>query len=263
MRKLFYILILFVCVSITGCHKSSSPILNPNEMASLLADIHKSESVMDINRSDYRNDTSKLAIREAVFRRHNVTQEIFDTSMNWYAHNMDEYMKVYDKVIENLQQQIDKTDAIAARIQIVATGDSADIWALSKRYVVNSFSPEKSFDFELLPDENWEKGDNYTLNFKVLNALSPISAIIIAEYADGQIEWTENNYKDNGNVSINLMSDSTRTLSKVYGNISLEPQDQETIFLDSISLFRTRVTSNNYSIRHNLKKTKISEKDSI
>lgn len=243
-------------LSVWGCRKTPSDVIAPHKMALLLADIYKSESAIDLNRKDYRHDSSKLALEEAVLRRHEVTREKFDTSLYWYGHHIDEYMKVYDEVIENLQTEIDRTDAIASKIILTAVGDSVDTWSLASRYMFTRFSHVKQLQIELDSDENWENGDNYILNFKVINGISGVKSQLGAEYNDGFIEWIENNTTENGKYSYNLITDSTKTLKRIFGKIVLDPHVNEFIFLDSISLMRTRVNKITYNKRHSQKKIK-------
>ena len=254
MKYLPLFVLIFAAIILAGCRKTPEGVIEPKEMVSLLVDIHKGESAIEFNRRDYKTDSSKLALREAIYKRHNVNQEMFDTSMNWYGHNIDEYMKVYDNVIEQLQKEIDNSDAVAAKIQMSAIGDSVDVWSLSPRFVLNAYSPLKILDFELLADENWEKGDNYTLNFKVINNQSRLNSLLGVEYSDGMIEWNPNTISDNGKASFTVIADSTKSISKVFGYISVYPRAEETVFLDSISLLRTRVNRQNYSRRFSQKK---------
>lgn len=254
MKGLIYILSFVSLLPLLSCSETPAGVIEPHEMARLLIDIHKSESVIELNRRDYRDDSIKMAIEEAVYSRHKIDKEQFDSSLSWYGHHIEEYMKVYDEVIEQLQYDIEQTEAIASKVQMIAIGDSADTWSSSSRITINGYSPQKDLFMELFQDETWEKGDNYTMNLKLINSLSPIKIVLGVEYEDGQLEWIENSLNDPGKYSFTFISDSTKTMRKVFGLMDIEPQNMETIFLDSISVMRTRSNRENYSRRYSQKK---------
>ena len=72
-------------------------------MASLVADIHEADAIVTIERESYRTDSQKTALRDAVFARHGITEEQFDTSLVWYGHNLDIYSEVYEEAIDILK----------------------------------------------------------------------------------------------------------------------------------------------------------------
>lgn len=237
-----------------ACRRTPGDVIEPHDMALLLADIHKGEGVVELNRRSFSNDSSKRALMEAIYRRHGVTQEQFDTSMVWYGHHLEEYINVYNEVMDILQAEIDQTDAVAARIQMAAVGDSANTWNFSPRYIFTRNTPVKMLSIVLLPDENSEPGDNYTINFKTLNNVSPIKSILGVEYNDGLIEWIENTHTESGKASWSLITDSLREIKRVFNNLILNPTGHEMVFIDSLSLTRTRVNPQNYGRRYVQKK---------
>lgn len=247
-------MLLGVLLMLMSCGKTPSHVIPPHKMAQLLADIHRGESAVDMNRRDYSTDSAKLALREAIYRRHNVDQKMVDTSYYWYGHHIEEYMKVYTEVVDILQQELDNTSANLARMQIAAVGDSADTWSYPSRFVIDRNTVVPHLAMMLLPDENWEKGDNYTLNFKLINATTPVRSTLAAVYDDGRIEWIENQANENGMVSYTLVTDSTVNLAKIFTSIDVEPKTSETVFIDSLSLVRTRVNRSIYPKRYNNRK---------
>ena len=53
--------------------------------------MYKAEAVMEQEEKTFYNDSTKKRLRQSVFMKHNVTQELYDTSLIWYAHNLDVY----------------------------------------------------------------------------------------------------------------------------------------------------------------------------
>ncbi len=78
---------------ITGCKRVPSSIIQPEEMAQLLADIHTGESVAEQNYGEFCNDSTKRILKQSIYARHGVSEEIVDSSLMWYGHNLERYQK--------------------------------------------------------------------------------------------------------------------------------------------------------------------------
>ncbi len=56
------------------------------------------EAMVNVDYNTYKSDTMKLALYESVFRKHDITQAVYDSSLVWYGRNLDIYMEVYNRV---------------------------------------------------------------------------------------------------------------------------------------------------------------------
>lgn len=102
MKNPIWIIWLVLCLSACGS-RTPDYVISEKDMEDLLVDIHKSEAVIESNYNIYNNNADKKKIREAVFLRHGVTREQFDTTLVWYGHHIETYMKIYDRVVERLK----------------------------------------------------------------------------------------------------------------------------------------------------------------
>ena len=111
--KLFPGIVALVAVSalLPACKGVPDHVIPPDEMSELLADRHIAEAVVDYNGPQWRTDSQRIALRDAVYLRHGVTQADVDTSLDWYGHNIGRYMEVYDRTIEILESRITGSDA--------------------------------------------------------------------------------------------------------------------------------------------------------
>lgn len=241
---------LVILTAVSSCKKTPTDVIPPEEMAQLLADIHKGEGVVELHRSGFRSDSMKSVLKQSIYLKHGVTAEQVDTSFVWYGHHIKEYMDVYTRVIEILETELDQASALAdADSQMAVSGDSADAWQWSKTYEITGQSPSKLLTFALTPDENWERGDVYTWATKISNNRSPIASQMAVSYADGSIEWVDQNTSDDGWRRLELMLDSTKTATSIFGMMAFQPAEKERIFLDSVALVRTRVNNQRYNRR--------------
>ena len=80
---------------LVACSSTPDYVLSEDDMAALLVDIHKGESYVDMHYnvySDSRSDSLRKVLRQSILRKHNVSQELFDTSLVWYGHHIDTYI---------------------------------------------------------------------------------------------------------------------------------------------------------------------------
>lgn len=257
-RSCNYITAVVAALSVTVCACSPTPdhVIPPDRMAPLIADIYKGESVIEFNRATYNNDSMKKVMKQSVFARHGVTSEQVDTSFVWYGHHVEEYIKVYDRVIEILENDLDKARALdtSGSLQMAVAGDSVDTWQSARHYKFNTLSPAEYISFAIDRDDTWEKGDSYLWQFKLLNGRSKVTAMLGVDYENGPTEFTTNTSDDDGWTKIRLTVDSTRTPSRLYGYLRVNTAPDENMYIDSVSLIRTRVNPLEYSRRYKLKK---------
>lgn len=230
-----------------ACSRRPSGVLSKEEMAELLADIYEAESVADANGRAFATDSSKRAFLQSVYIKHDVTRAEVDSSFKWYGYNLEKYMEVYDRTIELLEQRLEKAQDVAgsstegiAEMSVNLQGDSVDVWPGMRWRRFTTSMPNDIITFALNSDMNWENGDVYMLRSKIHNNNGPLNYNITAEYSDGTMEYISRSMPGDGWHELTFALDSARHAQKVYGTISYTPSTGETVFIDSISLMRTR-----------------------
>ena len=236
----------FVAVSAAlltvSCSDRPDYVLDKDDMASLLVDVHKGESMIDINHNQFSSDSMRKVMKQSVLDAHGVSQERWDSSLAYYGRNIEEYIELYDIVIEDLEKQLKSVNVTSGgeNVQMAVVGDSADTWDQPR---LRRFSPKQPLDiikFNLRRDMNWDRGDVYTWNFKAVNGTVPISWTIVAEYSDGTSEYKSGTAPSSGWSNLVFHTDSARTTSVLRGVLRMLPGEGESVYLDSISLVRTR-----------------------
>ncbi|MCM1331851.1 MAG: DUF4296 domain-containing protein [Bacteroides sp.] len=244
--------VILACVS---CDRTPDHVIKPKEMASLLADIHKGEGVVDLQGARYRNDSVKKALKQSIYMRHGVTQEEVDTSLVWYGHNIDVYKEVYEMVIKQLEEELNNADIAAdgKSVQVSVVGDSVNVWG---ELPYRRFSPQNPSDFirfKFNSDENWEKGDTYSWKLYANSHILPINWTLCADYSDGSTDYISSKFIGSGWQEIKLYTDTARILRSIYGSVQYMPVKDETTYIDSITLTRTRFSPDEYyrgTVRH-------------
>lgn len=258
-RRSRYIVLALTCILAASCSKVPSYVIQPDEMAALLADIHVGESVIDLNRQQYRTDSTKMLLKQSVLARHGVSQHDLDTSMEWYGRNISYYMDVYDKTIEILERRISETGNRIAAENISVAGDSVDVWSAAIIMAVNRLSPSRYITFSLQKDENWERGDSYTWRARFTNSPDVSVWGIMADYADGSTEYITTDVSGEGWREISFIADSTKDARRIYGYLNVAVRPGSTLWADSIMLIRNRLQPEKY--RHRFQQLRLVPKN--
>lgn len=252
MRYVCLIIIAIICV---GCNSTPDYVIPPEKMAQLLADIHIGESVIDANRKEYELDSLKKSLKQSIYHKHHVSAEQVDTSFVWYGHNIEEYINIYDQVIDILEKDIANIKVSADDgVQLAVIGDSADAWSSLRQKNITEITPDRYLSFALNSDDNWERGDTYEWKLKLINNKSALNWILAIDYTDGSSEFSSTQTMTNGWNSIKLISDSSKMATRIYGVAHIDIKANERVFLDSISLIRTRLNPSIYNRRFNQSK---------
>lgn len=240
---------------IVGCNSAPDGVLPKEKMAQLLADMHIGESIVDVEHTKYYSDSLRKTVKQSILVEHGVTQEELDSSFAWYGRNIEEYIAVYDRVIEILNEDLTKIGAgKKEKVSLALEGDSVDTWQGTRHYAINHNSASRYITFNLPKDRNWENGDCYAWRMKLINNITSVKWGIVADYADGTTEYVNATAYNEGWNDIKLITDSTKSLNRVYGYIYVSPKESEQIYLDSISLVRMRVNRDYYHQRSMQKK---------
>lgn len=256
-----------------ACNKVPDYVIQPDEMAELMADIHTAESVTEMNFKEYETDSSKLALKQAVLERHGVDQAKLDTSFMWYGAHLDRYMRVYDKTIEVLEGRLEHSDALlAAEAGVSVAGDSVDVWTRPRIFAFSPLMGTNSMTFLISSDDNWEKGDRYTWRAKFFNLQKPAKWMVAAEYKTGEYEVLNSTITGDGWQEVTFSMDSNLVADKIYGVLTMpENNTRGNVYLDSMQLVRNRLNPTTYGQRYRQRlyrkrvpvKIKTEENDSV
>lgn len=257
MYRLWWCILLMLVV--VSCDSTPDHVIPPEKMARLLADIHIGESVIDANREQYNSDSLKKELKQSVFYKHNVTAQQVDTSFVWYGHNIEKYIEVYNRVIEIIEDDMANIK-ITDGVQLAVAGDSADAWSGIRYRILDKSMISNIISFAIERDDNWEKGDIYEWRMKRISGDSPLKSTLAVDYVDGTSEYINMSKPKNGWQEIILYTDSSKTPARIYGIAQVDLHDNERVYIDSISLVRTRFNTEKYVRRYNQKKFRYGRK---
>ncbi len=250
------------CCAFVGCTKVPDDVLEKEKMAALLADIHTGEAVVDANSSMFPDDSTKRVFKQSIYAHHGLTSEQVDRSFRWYGNHMDKYIEVYDRVLEIINEEMEDAQQRAGvagvrvdtRTNLLAfEGDSVDVWNDVRFRPYASNLSSEHLPFVLRADNNWEHGDAYTFRYKLVGNTRSALLSVAVFYSDGVTEYMTKSFIGEGWHDVSFAVDSARTAREIYGSISYEVVQNERVFVDSISLVRTRWSPWKKSLRQPLK----------
>ena len=222
----------------SACKKTPENVLGKEAMASLMADLHIGEAVIDYNYSSYPNDSTRKTLKQSIYAAHGVDQELVDTSFGWYGNHIEEYIKVCDRTIEIIQER-QRDIASASSSQIAIAGDSVVIWTGPGHLIASDNMPSRIVTFSFSPDSTWQKGDIFMLRYKPVNANVRMESRMAVDYANGMTSYITDASERRSAIVQHLQVDSTLVPKRVYGYLYV-PEGSSGYEIDSIAVIRMR-----------------------
>ena len=277
------LLLPLLALVLLSCGRTPRGVMSQNQMADLIADLQIAEAYIEHHSQDFVDDSSKLALKQGIFKKHGITQQDYDTSLVWYAHNMEDYIKAYDKAVGKLQARQDKLaknkvndnsrpadmmgggpiprenipggpgavrhhgENLAKRkIGTDAKSDSADLWKGQRHYMLTQGAKRGFITFDIPPDANKRPGDRYQLAYKLYRGGNDFKVSVNVDYTDGSTSQITRSTNSDGWVNVDVQSDSTRQVRRIYGYVSYDMKRGHTAYVDSLMLMRTHLSKSNY-----------------
>ena len=271
--------LLILALSLLACDKTPRGVLSTNKMADLITDLQLAESYIESHSDEFPSDSSRMVIKQSIFKKYGITQQDYDSSLVWYAHNMEDYIKAYDKAVGKLKKQYDKLDRspgvseagtlaldgepthnpvpnnraitpksvkAAKQLKKRARGDSIDLWKGPREYILTQGARRGFITFDLFPDADKKQGDRYQLAYKLTRGGNDFKVSLNVDYTDGATAQMARSTNSDGWVTIDVQSDTARHVRRIYGYVSYDIKRGHTAYVDSLMLMRTHLSKSNY-----------------
>ena len=227
-----------------GCSQRPKEILSEKEMIDLMADLQLADAYSNSRVSSSEEDATgnRYDLARSVMAAHGVTPEQLDTTLGWYGKNLDEYVELYEKIDKELHKR--RRKLMKSSDQSTSSANTFDLWQYSKNGVVSQLS---STDGWILSIDNpeLEKGDKLVWSMRLAEKVD-IAGNLGVEYSDGSGESSTINRTRNNNIEISLQTDTSKTVSRVYGSLRITQANVLPLFSDSIKLERLPFDSLEY-----------------
>lgn len=242
-NKFAYTVFFFLFFLLTTCSKVPDHIISEKKMQEVITDMHVAESVITSDNKRFNNDSIKKVVFNSVFAKHHITQADYDSSLVWYAKNLDIYLKILDRAKIDIEERIKDLGDVQANASPSSNQDSINIWP---RRTSLELKPNALFNgmvFYIDPDVDYSSGSSFVLGMKVwgLKANRTHFPEIRMNVDQGDTIFTINKkIESDGYHEVILKSMPTRRVKRVYGFIRLDNADKDyyKVYVDSLNLMK-------------------------
>ena len=228
-------------------------VLSDGVMEKVLYDYHIAKAMGE--NLDYNEQYKRTLYLNAVFKKHNITQAQFDTTMAWYARHPEVVNEVYDIVRERLMASRENYNHLVSLRDGKPTrskaGDSIDVWIWDRIHMLSGMPLDNKLTFTLPSDDNFQANDTikWTVGFKFLSeqlvdtTKRPIMAMQVA-YAKDTIVSALCRIDSSQVAQLVLQADTLGDIKELRGFIYYPTnQTKQTLLIDSVSLMRYHQTN--------------------
>lgn len=227
---------------LSACSRVPDGILSEKEMQRVMTDMLIAESMVNVDYNNYKTDSLKMALYESVFRKHSITQAVYDSSLVWYGRNLDTYMKVYDRVLADLNNRITDLGDVQADATS-SSGDSVDIWSRRPYLTLSPRSVFNGVTFDIRPEVSYASGSTFVLGMNVWGLDSRARYMpeirLSADQGDTTIIVNDKITRDGYHETV-LKTLPTKKVKRVFGYIRMDSKDTTyyKVYIDSLSLMK-------------------------
>jgi hypothetical protein len=228
-------------------------VLSDGVMEKVLYDYHIAKAMGE--NLDYNEQYKRTLYLNAVFKKHNITQAQFDTTMAWYARHPEVVNEVYDIVRERLMASRENYNHLVSLRDGKPTrskaGDSIDVWIWDRIHMLSGMPLDNKLMFTLPSDDNFQANDTikWTVGFKFLSeqlvdtTKRPVMAMQVA-YAKDTIVSALCRIDSSQVAQLVLQADTLGDIKELRGFIYYPTnQPKQTLLIDSVSLMRYHQTN--------------------
>lgn len=234
----------FVCLLFlsASCIRHPDGVASEKKMASVLADLELSEAWLQTTGSR-TSDSDREALLGYVIEKHGLSRQDFDSTMNWYLRNPDAYYELCEVTEKELKK---RQKSISGKGGIEVEG--SDLWPYSRHLILLPVSDSDGLSFSV-PITDPEKGSSFLFKMLFLSQIKGQANLAI-EYSDGTNEFLTKKLSNTKRLEMKILSDTSRSVARVYGNLNLDNFSKSPIWGDSIVLSALPFDSTTYYNRH-------------
>lgn len=231
------VVVIFCC----GCSNRPDNVLSDAKTVDILTDMYLADAYISKNEYEFSTDSAKKGLRQSILKRHGVSQRELDHTLEWYGLHFDQYVALYEKVDRKIveREKVYKKHKNSLDEQ----GDVNNLWPHPRVIRLSPVSMRDGLSFEL-DRSKLAKGDRLLWNFRLVNDNANLQVFIAAEYNDNYTYSLSRDVSVSGKNEIEFVTDTAKTLRRIYGYI--RPKGSYSAWIDSISIQSAGFDRNKY-----------------
>jgi hypothetical protein len=239
--KIKYLIpLFFLSAFFTACDNRPFHVLSDKKLEAVLFDMYIAQAEMDNNRSVFSDSVRKHDLLNAVLRKHNITQADFDSSLVWYSDNLEQYIKVNEKISARYAKMTEdlKTRQTENPEMLIAE-ESAIRYPVKNRFffLQKTDLPQNIYTFQADTTLH-EYNGVYNLRFNVLGLPSEIRPVVTfcVQCQDTTIVQRDS-IRGNGFFTMSIQVFSTQQVNSLYGSIYFPQTNSDmTLFISRFTI---------------------------
>lgn len=239
MRRLLLLLPAGAMAGLLCSCGDKSPV-SQGKMADLIVDMQLAEAYAG-NHIEYASDSARNVLRQSVLAKYGMTQAEMDTAISWYAHHLEKYDKLYEEVERKLERKQKKLLASSGEGE---QSEEGSLWPYSMMAMLSPNSAQDAVMFSL-PVSDIQPGERLTWKMR-LSKGSGADMTLGVDYREGGTSYINRYFSQSQRLELNLQTDSSRNVSRVYGVMRVDAHTVLPIWADSISLTRLPLAAETY-----------------
>jgi hypothetical protein len=239
---------------LTACSKVPDNILQEKKMRDVMIDVYMAESLIEADRAIYSDTVRKAALFQSVFRKHNITEAVYDSSIVWYSKNMDIYMLVLDMALADINTRIRDMGDVQASAAPDTNQDSINIWPRRDFLVLHPTALFNGITFDIKPDRVYSSGSSFVLGMRVWGLRDDMRYFPEIRMAIDQhdtVLYVNKRITEDGYHEAVLKGLPTKQVRRVYGYVRMDntAKDYYKVYVDSLNLMKYNYGSPSMSVQ--------------
>ena len=247
--NLFFTICLLLILFASCQVKTPNDIIQPDKMEALLYDYHIVQAMgNDINSEQ---EYHVKLYYEYVFKKHNVTKSVFDSSLVWYTRHPSNLTQIYSSLKKRLENEVaiiqdERELAKAAREISDVTKDTLELWTEMSVTEMTRVPYKNRLLFSFKSDSAFVAGDSVVLKFNThffskQNILQNLYAAVLVLYNDTTPNSVALNVQKSGSHTLQIPRNINSKMKEIRGFIYYNDNDDSIksgVVLSDLSLLR-------------------------
>lgn len=229
-----YILSILALCFLIACSNRPSYVLSEKQLEDVLYDVYIAEAIIKQNQTVFHRDTLlKQELLKSVLDKHHINPQKFDTTMIWYANNLDKFVKINDKLEHRYTLDIEKmrVKSEAEKKEEKQVFDSTYLYAYNS-FILQKETKETIFSFMVSDYDLLNTNKRYHIDFLAIGIKAPDYPILTFSIAcQDTILVYKDTIKTNSWYSNSYAANSERKVNSVYGTIHLPANNTNAVLL--------------------------------
>lgn len=195
-------------------------VIQPEVMENMLYDYH-----LSLGMAITSQNTEKEAQKNYIFKKYNITQADFDSSMVWYTRESKKLMAIYENLDKKFKREYAHIERLLesreeANSRASISGDTVDIWRKGDIHWFTKTPLNRQLLFEIKADTTFHERDAFLwdINYHFFTEGSILMGMNVV-YENDSIAGMTQLIDESGPQSIYLHTDSTYKVKELNGFI--------------------------------------------